>query len=123
MPTGSKRRCVQVRINARDLGFRNTFGQGGEPTFRLPFLCVLAPDSLAAIRRQDTNHHGGILGDEDLVNHGTVDAADRLRERHNYVLTSPAYRAQYASNRMGSGEAPYELTRGIAEQQGHICGP
>ena len=66
--------------------------QRREPSFRLPFPSVFAPQLFVAIARLEMWQYHGSLWNSEFADHLTVSPAHRIREREYEVLRSPVSR-------------------------------
>ena len=89
----------QIRVYTGYLRIRNTLWQGREPPLRLPLHCILSPDGLVGIRREDANTDRGVLGDHEFMNHLSVHALDGLRKRYDCILDRPVSNRRYVRAR------------------------
>lgn len=77
---------LQIRINSRQMGIRDSCRKISEPTFRFPLLNVVAPKSWVKIRGTYTDDDGCALRDWNLRHHLPIQALNGLRNWHNDIF-------------------------------------
>ena len=82
---------LHLRVNAREVCFRDTFREGVQPAVRLPLIGVFSPDSLGPVRSEDRDDDVCVLLERDLRDlRLAVRGLDRPEEGEHDVLPCPS---------------------------------
>lgn len=76
----------QMGINSRDVRFSDCLRKGRQPTLRLPFVRIGAPQRLVSVCGSDGNDNISAFRDEDLVHHRSISSFNRSRKWQDCVL-------------------------------------
>ena len=82
---------LHLRVNAREVCLRDTFGEGVQPAVRLPLIGVFSPDSLGPVCSEDRDDDVCVLLERDLRDlRFAIGRLDRPEEGEHDVLPCPS---------------------------------